>query len=149
MRIIIIAAALIAASLPVCASETLAGPYGADVLRVIDGDTVEIRIHVWLGQDVTTHVRINGIDAPELHGRCPGERKAAEAARDHLARLLGDTPVRLTNIHRDKYGGRVDASILLPTGRDVAAAMLSAGHARPWPHPKGTPRCPPYAAAAP
>lgn len=145
----IIAAALLwsAGALPTHA-ETLAGPYAAEIVRVIDGDTIEAKVHLWLGLDQTLRVRIRDIDAPEMHGNCPGEPEAAAAARDHLATLLGQGPVTLTRIAHDKYGGRVDAALALPTGQDVAAAMLSSRHARPWPHPKGASRCPQFPLAA-
>ena len=54
----------------------------AEVLRVIDGDTFVARVHIWPGMDVTTRVRLRGIDAPELHARCEEERSQALAARD-------------------------------------------------------------------
>jgi micrococcal nuclease len=126
-----IAAAFVAACSPVSAAEMLAGPYPAEIVRVIDGDTVEARIHIWLGQDQTTHIRLRGIDAPELRGHCPGEREAAAAARDHLAHLLALGRVTVTDISTDKYGGRVDARIRLPDGTDISAAMIKAGHALP------------------
>ena len=126
-------AVLIAACLftPPAVAEELAGPYPADVLRVIDGDTFEARIRIWLGQDLTVSVRIRDIDAPELRGKCPGEPEAAAAARDHLAGLVGSGPVSLINIRHDKFARRVDATVHLPSGEDVAAVMLGAGHARP------------------
>lgn len=136
MKIIPIIALLLAAG-PVHA-EILPGPYRAEIVRVIDGDTVEARIRVWLGLDVTTSIRIRDIDAPELRGDCP---EAGAASRDHLVRLLGSAPVSVSNIKNDKYGGRVDAAIALPDGRDVAAVQLAVGHAIPWPHPKGESSC--------
>jgi endonuclease YncB( thermonuclease family) len=76
---------------PALAAETLRGPYDAVVTRVIDGDTFEARVHIWLlRQEVTTLVRIAGIDAPELIGDCPG---LGRLSRDHLARLLEAGPV--------------------------------------------------------
>jgi micrococcal nuclease len=128
-----LAAALIVIGLPALA-ESLPGPFTAEVVRVIDGDTFEGRIRVWLGMDVTVHIRIEGMDAPELRGHCPGERAAAELARDHLIRLLGARQVLLTHVRPDKYGGRVDAAIHLPNGDDISAAMISAGHALPSKH---------------
>ncbi|MFN3076542.1 MAG: thermonuclease family protein [Alphaproteobacteria bacterium] len=112
-------------------AEELAGPYSADVVRVIDGDTFQACVHIWLGQELVTNVRLRDIDAPELRGACEAEREAALAAHDHLAALLGSGPVQVSAIGRDKYGGRVDAAVRLPSGEDVAAIMLSAGHARP------------------
>jgi len=126
-----IAAALIAACWPASAEEVLAGPYPAAIVRVIDGDTVEARVRIWLGQDLTVLVRIRDIDAPELHGHCPGEPEAAAAARSHLIALLGEGAVRLSAIHYDKYGRRIDAAIGLPDGSDIGRAMLASGHARP------------------
>jgi endonuclease YncB( thermonuclease family) len=137
---LIIAAALVAACCPASASEMLPGPYPAEIVRVIDGDTVEARVHVWLGLDQTTRIRLRGIDAPELHGQCPGEREAAAAARDHLIRLLAAGPVTVTDISIDKYGGRVDARIRLPDGADVSAAMIKAGQALPTVRSR-VPRC--------
>src|SRR5262245_48629002 len=72
------------------ATMSLTTVYAADLLRVLDGDTFEARVHVWPGLAVTTRVRLRGIDAPELHARCPQERSKAEAARTALAALLAD-----------------------------------------------------------
>jgi endonuclease YncB( thermonuclease family) len=36
----------------------------AEVLRVLDGDTFEARVRLWPGLDVTTKVRLRGVDAP-------------------------------------------------------------------------------------
>ncbi|MBC7950590.1 MAG: thermonuclease family protein [Rhodospirillaceae bacterium] len=140
MKFIIIgAAALMAAGTPASASEMLAGPYNAQVLRVIDGDTVEARVRLWLDQDLTVRVRLRGIDAPEMHEDCAD---AAEASRTALTRLLGAGAVTLTRISYDKYGGRVDAALSLADGRDVSAVMLSGGYARRWPKGKGVAGCP-------
>jgi endonuclease YncB( thermonuclease family) len=83
----------------------------ADVLRVIDGDTFEARVHVWPGLDVTTKVRLRGIDAPELKARCPAERAMAEAARDALRDMLAEGAVGVSAVTPDKYGGRVVADV--------------------------------------
>jgi endonuclease YncB( thermonuclease family) len=34
-----------------------------DVLKTIDGDTFEARVYLWPGLDLTTRVRLRGIDA--------------------------------------------------------------------------------------
>jgi micrococcal nuclease len=104
----------------------------ADLLRVIDGDTVEVRALIWLDQHVTTRVRLRGIDAPERNARCPGEARKAEAAAEALERTLGGRRLYLSEIGRDKYGGRVLARIVTGEGDDVGRALLAAGHARPY-----------------
>jgi micrococcal nuclease len=100
------------------------------VLRVIDGDTFEARVHVWPGLDVTTKVRLRGIDAPELRARCPMERIKAEAARDALTEILTQGAVGVYGISIDKYGGRVVADAATHSIGSVSAEMLKRGHAR-------------------
>jgi micrococcal nuclease len=114
------------------AAETLAGPYRAQVERIVDGDTLAVRVAVWLGLEVSVRVRIRGIDAPELRARCPEERELAEAAAAHLAALVGDGPVALTNVAGGKFYGRVIADVASDDERDLAEAMLAPGLARPY-----------------
>jgi len=55
------------------AAERLPGPVLARVMTILDGDTLEVQARIWLGQAVTTRVRLDGIDAPELIGKCGAE----------------------------------------------------------------------------
>ncbi len=114
----------------------IAGPYGANVLRVVDGDTFEATIHVWFGQDIATLVRIRGIDAPELKAQCADEAGRALAAKDLLADFLLSGAVRLHNIASDKFFGRVVASVEIAyadgQSDDLASLMLGADMARPY-----------------
>ena len=124
------------------AAEALAGPVAAIVQRVVDGDTIEVKAAIWLGQTLIVRVRIDGVDAPELEARCPEERKLALAARDFLARRLEGATVKLTRVVYDKYGGRVRADVADATG-DVAQALLAAGLARPYHGERREPWCAP------
>jgi len=105
-------------------------PVPADVLRVIDGDTFEARVHVWPGLDVTTKVRLRGIDAAELRARCPMERIKAEAARDAMTEILTQGAVGVYAISIDKYGGRVVADAATRSIASVSAELLKRGQAR-------------------
>ncbi|HEX3810332.1 MAG TPA: thermonuclease family protein [Rhizomicrobium sp.] len=107
------------------------GPVSAHVTRVIDGDTFEAAAIIWLGEAINVRVRIEGIDAPELHARCPQELTRAQAARDYLARRIEGGDVRLKQVHYDKYGGRVDATVEDEKG-DIGEAMVRANLARPY-----------------
>ena len=108
----------------------LSGSQPAQVLRVIDGDTFEARVRIWPGMDVTTLVRLRGVDAPELRGRCVGERAQALAARDALMTLLREGAVAVARVTQDKYGGRVDADVSTAQTADVGQALIAAGVAR-------------------
>jgi micrococcal nuclease len=122
------------------AAEALAGPVAATVERVIDGDTIEVRAMIWLGQTLTVRVRIDGIDAPELEARCAEERRMAEGVRDYLTRRLTHAEVRLSQVVYDKYGGRVRADVADATG-DIAQALLAAGLVRPYRGERRQPWC--------
>jgi endonuclease YncB( thermonuclease family) len=103
-----------------------------DVIRTIDGDTFQARVHLSPGLDLTTRVRLRGIDAPELKAACPQELQMAEAATDALRALLGEGEVTIFNIGPDKYNGRVDADVATRKTQNVSTAMLVAGHARSY-----------------
>ncbi len=104
----------------------------ADVLRVIDGDTFEARVHAWPGIDITTRVRLRGIDAPEMKANCRDEAIKADSSRVALQSILGQGGVMVAHIAPDKYGGRVVADASTRTTADVSSAMLESGHARPY-----------------
>lgn len=104
----------------------------ADVLRTIDGDTFEARVHLSPGQDVVTRVRLRGIDAPELKASCAEELRLAEAAAGALRDLLRQGDVAIYNIGPDKYQGRVVADVTAGRTDNVAAALLRAGHVRSY-----------------
>ncbi|WP_448204381.1 thermonuclease family protein [Azospirillum sp. sgz302134] len=110
----------------------LPGPIPAEVLEVVDGDTLTVRATIWLGQVVETNVRVDGIDAPEMRARCPREKELAEAARDMARKLIGPSLISLMDVQPDKYGGRVRARVLTAGGADLSDSMIKAGLARPY-----------------
>jgi endonuclease YncB( thermonuclease family) len=114
------------------APQTMPGSHPAEVLRVLDGDTFEARVRVWPGLDITTKIRLRGIDAPELKARCAEERIKAENARAALIAILGDGGVAVGHVGLDKYGGRVLADAATRSTPDIGAAMLAKGLARPY-----------------
>ena len=120
----------LARSAPVMAA--LRGGHPAEVLRVLDGDTFEARVRIWPGMDVTTKIRLRGIDAPEMRARCEDERLKAVAARAALARILAEGAIAVFRVGQDKYGGRVDAEVSTAQTKDVSAALLAGGFARPY-----------------
>lgn len=114
------------------AAETLPGPYIASVERVVDGDTIAVRVTIWLKQDIEVLVRVRGIDAPELHGDCPSEKEGAANATAALARLVTQGEVILTAVEGDKYYGRVVADVSTGGGADIGQALLAGGFARAY-----------------
>ncbi|MEM8987243.1 MAG: nuclease [Pseudomonadota bacterium] len=113
------------------AADVLPGPVPAEVLRVIDGDTVEVRARVWLNQEIAVLVRLADVDAPEIRrASCPGEKAKGFAARDVLADLIDASggAVFLTDIRRGKYAGRVVAHLHGPDGADLGDVLMRMGN---------------------
>jgi endonuclease YncB( thermonuclease family) len=117
--------------------ETLTGPLPARVVEVVDGDTLGVRVRIWLDQEVTTRVRLAGIDAPELRGLCERERTLARrAAAFVVGKVMAEAPednvVRLTDVRYGKYARRVVARVETRDGEDLGQALLDAGLARAY-----------------
>jgi endonuclease YncB( thermonuclease family) len=106
--------------------------HAIDVIRTIDGDTFEARVHLGSGLDLNTRVRLRGIDAPELKASCAQELQMAEKATGALRALLGEGDVRIFNIGPDKYAGRVVADVATRRTGNVSTAMLTAGYVRSY-----------------
>jgi endonuclease YncB( thermonuclease family) len=102
------------------------------VERVVDGDTLAVRVTVWLGQELRVLVRVRGVDAPELRGACEAEKARARDAAAALARLVSGGSVVLTAIEGDKYYGRVLADVTTTEGNHVGLALISGGFVRPY-----------------
>jgi len=113
-------------------SRNAGGRQSAQVLYVIDGDTFEARVHLWQGLDITTRVRLRGVDAPELEAQCFKESRMAQAARNALKGLLAEGGVTIFNVGPDKYNGRVVADVATRATPNVSDALIAAGHGRPY-----------------
>ncbi|MEX0697902.1 MAG: thermonuclease family protein [Dongiaceae bacterium] len=124
-------AAMLLATGETVAAEQIGGPVRAEVIRVIDGDTIEARAQLWIGLSLISRIRIRGIDTPEMRGGCLAEKTLAAAARDLLAELAGEA-ILITNIENDKYGGRVIADAAAGNGADLGSEMVARGLARPY-----------------
>ena len=116
------------------AESTLPGPYPAIVISVVDGDTVKVKVKIWLGLYQEVAVRIREIDAPEIsQPKCPEEKELGQKAKAFLESVLTkQSTVNLTKISQDKYGGRVDASLETTDGKDIGALLLKEGLALPY-----------------
>lgn len=88
---------------------------------VIDGDTIVVH---------GTHIRLWGIDAPEM------DTKAGRYAKSFLMKFIARQPVACEAKDRDRYG-RVVALCRRADGDDLAALMVAAGQARDWPEFSG------------
>jgi micrococcal nuclease len=127
-RTVMTALILIAATASSVAQDEIEGPVAAEILRVIDGDTLLAEARPWPQQTMEVYVRIRGIDTPEMHSKCAAVRRAGIDARQALEQLTASSPqVQLTQISGDKYFGRILANVTLSDGRNPAQYMLGEG----------------------
>ena len=71
---------------------------------------------IWPGQTVETSVRVDGIDTPEIRGKCQRE--------NDLARVLLGSTVMLEDVRHGKYAGRVVARVILADGQDLSKVLI-------------------------
>lgn len=76
-------------------------------------------------------VRLEGIDTPEIKGRCPEERALAADARTFLrGKISRATRIDLRAPRRDKYFRLL--ARLVADGEDLSDSLLAAALARPY-----------------
>jgi endonuclease YncB( thermonuclease family) len=76
-------------------------------------------------------IRLSGIDAPEIAGRCSAERELAQRAKIRLSELLSSQPFTVARSGTDRYG-RTLATLYLREGGDIGGVMTREGLVRPW-----------------
>ena len=108
--------------------------YRAKVIKIVDGDTVDVDIDlgfgVWLKDE---RVRIMGIDTPESRTSDKVEKLFGLAAKDRLKSLLGKDAILKTvidNSGEDAKGkfGRILGDFVAEDGRMVTDVLISEGH---------------------
>jgi micrococcal nuclease len=90
-------------------------------IRVIDGDTIVCR---------GKHIRLLGLDTPELNIKC--ERERGLTAKAELQKLVAEPHRVLIREARqpDKYGRTL--GVVLSNGQDVAPLLIKEGWAHPY-----------------
>lgn len=108
-----------------------AAAYAHDIF-VVDGDTVRATMDVWPAVAVKSTLRLNRIDAPELHRATPCEEAAGSKAKLHLEQLLQDSDSRLLvePVTVDSFG-RVIAELKLGDV-NISDRMMADGMAVQW-----------------
>lgn len=124
--------ALLAASLMAMPAWT--ADYEWPVVRVIDGDTVQVDASADMPAELASlRVRLRGVDAPETRRpKCESERQAGKVATAFTkAALAKASSIIVRDPSWGKYGGRVIADLVLD-GEILSAMLVAAGHGRPY-----------------
>jgi micrococcal nuclease len=100
---------------------------GAIYVGNYDGDTVTFNLpglHPIIGEKIS--IRVNGIDTPEIRGKCEKEKYDAKQAKEVVADILKDAEqIILKNMERGKYF-RIAADVIVD-GENLADVVIEAG----------------------
>ena len=104
----------------------------SQVTSIYDGDTFRANIDSYpelLGYRIG--IRVNGIDTPEMRGKCEKEKLLARKAKQFaVTALRGAKKVELRNMKRGKYF-RIVADVYVD-GRNLGDALISHQLAVPY-----------------
>ncbi len=105
--------------------------YKGLVLRVVDGDTVDVLLDIGFGMSTKQRLRIDDFDAPESwRPRNEAEKVHGEAAKARAKELLDGKEMIFTTSKAVGIYGRYGASITLADGRKYKDVMISEGLAK-------------------
>lgn len=96
-----------------------------ELINCYDGDTCKVNLQEDFPEIFSKNlsIRIRGIDAPEIRGKCEREKKLAKAAKIYLnEQMKSATRIELRNVERGKYF-RVVADVYVD-GQSVAELLL-------------------------
>ena len=100
---------------------------GAEYVRNYDGDTITFNLpglHPIIGEKIS--IRVNGIDTPEIRGKCEKEKYDAKQAKEMVADILKDAEkINLKNMERGKYF-RIAADVIVDE-ENLADMLIEAG----------------------
>jgi micrococcal nuclease len=101
--------------------------YKVEVLRIVDGDTVDVRMDLGFNVWHKCRVRLLGINAPESRTRDLEEKARGLAAKQWLIDKLDSKPVEMQSHGTGKYG-RVLGELFVE-GVNINQLMIKEGHA--------------------
>jgi len=108
------------------------------VIKVIDGDTVDVMFDVGFSMFRKERVRLNRIDAPQMAAKDPREKQLALDAKEFVAKWLGaQKTLRGRTTKDDKYG-RILTDIYGDGDESLNEQMVRLGYA--WEYDGGTKR---------
>lgn len=113
--------------------------YRCSIVRVVDGDTIDVELDLGFGIRMIERVRLLGIDTPELYGPNASKdgQSAANFARDWI--ITNQTREGFFQYQsvrynaRDKYGRSLGYLRFIPKKgkmQDLAEDLKTAGHTK-------------------
>ncbi|NTS78138.1 thermonuclease family protein [Catenovulum sp. SM1970] len=111
------------------------------VLSIYDGDTFRVNLKDYpalVGENIP--IRVNGVDTPEIRGKCKREKQLARKAKQFTVNQLRNAEqIKLVNVQRGKYF-RIAADVMVD-GQNLADLLIKANLGYPYTGGKKKPWC--------
>lgn len=109
--------------------------YKIEVLRVIDGDTIDAEIDLGFDISIKKRIRLHGINAPEVRTRDKTEKAKGIKAKEYLEKIIEsqNNILYLKSMDKGKYGRCI--GVLFEVDFDnysINDDMIREGHATPY-----------------
>lgn len=105
--------------------------YRATLLRVVDGDSLHLRISLGLDVYLDAAIRLAGVNTPEMNSTDPVARAKAQEAKAFVIAYLPTEPNALTlktfKDRREKYGRYLGEVAPAEAVQSVNTALIEAG----------------------
>ena len=102
-----------------------------EIIKIVDGDTVDLGIDLGFDLTVKIRVRMSGINAWESRTRNLEEKKKGLAAKVRLAELCEESfekgTLKIITNEKGKYGRYL--GVLYAGGKSINDALVKEGHA--------------------
>ena len=110
--------------------------YSATLVKIVDGDTVDVLIDLGFNTTKKERVRLLGIDTPESATKDLAEKKLGLEAKEYIIQwFTKNTPFRLQTTKDDKYG-RILGVFTGLDGKTLNSRLVDEGYA--WAYDGGT-----------
>ena len=104
--------------------------YKVSVVKVVDGDTVDVDIDLGFGMSYKKQrVRMLGIDTPESRTRDLVEKKFGKASKKHLKGILEQGGIELVSHDKGKFGRILGEFFIGNSEVSVNQQMINDHHA--------------------
>lgn len=97
--------------------------YKAKVIKVVDGDTIDVVVDLGFHVEMEMRLRLNGINTPEIRTKDLEEKRKGFEAKERVQELVGDKEVRIRTYKEGKYG-RMLADVYPPDSEQSLNSIL-------------------------
>lgn len=99
-----------------------------NVLKIIDGDTVDLSLDLGFYVMTIQRIRFDGLDTPELHSKDETERKLAQEAKDFVTKWFEQNKDLVIKTKKDDKYGRMLGEIFC-SGKSLNKTLIEMGYA--------------------